>query len=693
MSAAPAGGGGAGSLADDVRTAMFRTMAAIAACDTVLRDAINAGEATLSYYSPRGQEAVAAGFAAALGPDDRVVTTYRGLHDQIARGVPLRPLLAEMLGRVTGTGKGKGGPMHIAWPEVGLLLTTGVVGSGLPIAAGVAWADRHRGGDAVTVVCFGDGASNIGAFHEACNLASLWDLPVVFLCQNNGYGEHTAFADHQRTRRVADRSAAYAMPGVTVDGNDPEAVYRAVADAVGRARAGSGPTLVEAVTYRLYGHVFGDRMAYVDPAELAAAWTDEPLGRYRARLVEDGLLDDDAAGAIEADASAAARAALVAALADPEPGAAELLTDVVAPPSAPTGRAPLRPVASAPPSEPAPSGGASSGPAPPADEPTVSVRAAITSALGEAMEADERVVVLGEDIADPGGGVFGVTRGLSTRFGAARVRDTPISEEAIVGAAVGAALAGLRPVAEVMFMDFLGLCLDQLANHAAKLRYMSGGRVTVPMVLRTAVGGGLGVGAQHAQMLEAWLTHVPGLKVVVPSTPSDARTLLLACIADDDPCVFVEQVPLLSRRGPADEGPAPLGRAAVRRRGDDVTVVTYGRQVHDALAVAGTVAADGIEVEVLDLRSLAPLDEDALFSSVARTRRAVVVHEAVTTGGFGAELAARLSEELFATLAAPVRRVGAVDAPMPYASGLERLALPGRDRIEAAVRGTVGDNQ
>ena len=315
----------------------------------------------------------------------------------------------------------------------------------------------------------------------------------------------------------------------------------------------------------------------------------------------------------------------------------------------------------------------------------VSVRAAITRALDEALAADENVVLLGEDIADPSGGVFGVTKGLSTTY-----RRRPRPRHAHLGAghrgaAVGAALGGLRPVAEVMFMDFLGLCLDQLANHAAKLRYMSGGRTPVPMVLRTAVGGGLQVGAQHSQMLEAWLTHVPGLQVVVPSTPSDARALLRACIDSDDPSVFIEQVPLLQRRGVLDDQPLPLGRADTKRAGADLTVLTYGRQVHDALAVAESLAADGPDVEVLDLRSLSPLDNDAVVSSVSRTRRAVVLHEAVVTGGFGAELAARVSEALFGRLLAPVLRVGAVPVPLPYAKGLETLALPGPQRLRTAI--------
>jgi pyruvate/2-oxoglutarate/acetoin dehydrogenase E1 component/TPP-dependent pyruvate/acetoin dehydrogenase alpha subunit len=644
---------------DATLLAMFETMALIAATDDALRNAISAGSATLSYYSPRGQEAVAAGFGAALGPDDYLVTTYRGLHDHIAKGVPLRPLLAEMLGRAEGTGKGKGGPMHVSWPDVGLMMTTGVVGSGLPIAAGLAWAASRQREGRVTVVSFGDGATNIGAFHEALNLAAVWDLPVVFLCQNNGYGEHTAFADHQRIEHVAQRAAAYGMPGVTVDGNDPVAVFDAVSVAAARARAGEGPTLVEAVTYRLFGHVFGDRMTYVDPAELEEAWKREPVARFRHALVERGLLTEAAADKVEARHGATAAETLAEVLELPEPDIDELLTDVVAAPV--TSPTPL-------------SGG----------HPEMSVRSAITLALDEALASDSRVVLLGEDISD--NGVFGVTKGLAAKHGADRVRDTPISEQAIVGAAVGAALGGLRPVAEIMFMDFLGLCLDQLANHGAKLRYMSGGLTPVPMVLRTAVGGGLQVGAQHSQMLEAWLTHVPGLKVVVPSTPSDARALLASCIADEDPCVFIEQVMGLSRKGALDDQPVPLGVADIKRAGADVTVVTYGRQVHEAVAVADTMAtSSGVEVEVLDLRSLVPLDQRAVLESVGRTRRAVILHEAVVTGGFGAELAAGISEALFDTLLAPVLRVGAVAAPLPYAHNLERLALPGPQRLLEAL--------
>jgi pyruvate dehydrogenase E1 component beta subunit len=322
----------------------------------------------------------------------------------------------------------------------------------------------------------------------------------------------------------------------------------------------------------------------------------------------------------------------------------------------------------------------------------LSMREALGAALAGALAADPTVLLLGEDLADPGGGISQVTKGLSTTFGTDRVRDTPISEAAIVGAAVGAAVSGLRPVAELMIMDFISIALDQLVNHAAKARYMSGGLLSVPLTLRTAVFGGIGSGATHSQTLEAWLAHIPGLKVVVPSTPADAKGLLTSCIFDDDPCVFVENVALYGTRGPVPTGDhrVPLGRAAVVRPGRDVTLVAYGRTVRDALAAAEQLAAEGIEVEVVDLRSLVPFDAETVLASAARTRRVVVAHHATRFAGFGAEVAAVIGEELFGTLEAPVRRVGAAFAPIGSAAVLEAAVMPSAASLVAAVRSVAG---
>ena len=315
---------------------------------------------------------------------------------------------------------------------------------------------------------------------------------------------------------------------------------------------------------------------------------------------------------------------------------------------------------------------------------------AITNTLANAMRADPRVLILGEDVAE--GGPWGATTGLTEEFGPERVRNTPISEAAICGVAVGAAQSGLRPVVEIMFVDFVTLALDQLVNQAAKAHFMSGGQLTVPLVLRTQGGAGQRGAAQHSQSLEAWLTHVPGLKVVMPSTASDAAGLLASAIADPNPVIFVENKTLYFRKEDVPDGrtPVPIGRAKVVRPGSDVTVVALSRLVPESLAAADELRADGIDVEVVDPRTLVPLDLDTIVQSVRRTHRLVVAHEAVAHGGFGAEIAAQVQEAAFDELDAPIVRVGAPFAPVPFSPPLEDAYLPGRGDVVAAVRAMLG---
>ncbi len=316
---------------------------------------------------------------------------------------------------------------------------------------------------------------------------------------------------------------------------------------------------------------------------------------------------------------------------------------------------------------------------------------AINEAMDVAMGLDEKVFLLGEDIAEPSGGVYKITKGLSTKYGTHRVRKTPISEQAIIGAAVGAAIAGYKPVAEIMIMDFIAVCLDQITNHAAKIRYMSGGQTTVPMVIRTSAGAGRQFGAQHSELLEAFAVHSPGMKVVIPSSAADAKGLLVSSIFDPDPVLFVEPMlmywdPAYAGDVPAGDYRIPLGKANVLREGSDVTLISYGRQVHVCKEAAEQLATQGISAEVIDLRSLVPLDEAAIFASVTKTKRAVVVHEAVTRCGFGAELSSRIHEQLWGTLAAPVQRVGGKNTPVPYAKNLETAFLPQVEDVVAAVK-------
>jgi len=321
-------------------------------------------------------------------------------------------------------------------------------------------------------------------------------------------------------------------------------------------------------------------------------------------------------------------------------------------------------------------------------DPICTLSDAVNQAIDLAMSEDPEVFALGEDIEDPIGGVMKGTKGLSTKYGRERVRNTPISEQAIVGAAIGASLVGMRPIAEVMLMDFFAVAMDQVSNHAAKLRYMSGGRTNVPITIRTSVGGGRQFGAQHSQSLEGWMMHTPGLKVAVPSTPRDAKGLLYSCIFDDDPCIHMETLSLLFTRGPVPTGRLviPLGVADVKRSGDDVTVVTWGWQVPEALAAGEQLETEGISIEVIDLRTLVPLDIDAVLQSVARTKRVLIVHAATQFAGPGAEIAAVVGHELFGELAAPVERMGSVYSPIPYATELETLHYPERLRIAEAVR-------
>lgn len=329
----------------------------------------------------------------------------------------------------------------------------------------------------------------------------------------------------------------------------------------------------------------------------------------------------------------------------------------------------------------------------PAENPgTITMVQALNRAIDEAMAEDEGVILLGEDVAaKQGGGVFKVSKGLTEKYGEHRIRATPIAEQAIVGACVGAALAGFRPIAEIMLMNFTAVAMDQIVNHAAKLRFMSGGQTHVPLVIRTTTGVGVGFGGQHSDMLEAWFAHVPGLKVVTPSNAADAQGLMRAAIACNDPVIFIENILCYGLQAP-DPGPGHivlLGEAAVAREGNDCTIVTYGRCVLDALEVAGKLESEGISIEVIDLRTIAPYDRDTVTASVRKTGRAVVLHEAVKQFGTGAEIACNLSADLFGVLKAPIERLGGAFSPVPMARALEQEWIPNMDKIEAAVRRTL----
>lgn len=661
-------------LSNDRALELYRLMSKVQHSDRRIRKGLSSGEIAMSYWPVDGQEAMSAGAALALANDDQLVTTYRGLGDVVAKGIDLPKYFAEILGRGTGLSKGKAGAMGIFDPDHGIAWTTGIVGAGPLIANGIALAASIKATGQVVLVSFGDGATSIGYVHEAMNMAALWSLPVVFFCQNNAWAECTPVAGYTRSARLSDRAAGYPMPGVTVDGTDPLAVYDAVSQAAELARSGAGPSFVEAVAYRLQGHYFGDQMAYADADELAAKRADPPFARYRRRLLDEGVASDAELDRIDADLVTEIDTAFAAARDAEPPGADELTRDVFA--------ADGTAIAA-----PAPHRAA----VPDGETENLGLVQAIHRTLDRAMGADESIVLLGEDIADPAGGMFKITAGLSTKYGADRVRDTPIAESSIVGAALGAALGGLRPVAELMFMDFLGVAMDQIANHAAKIRYMSGGRQGAPMVIRAMVG--TAAGPQHSQAFEAWAMHTPGIKVVWPSTAADAVGLLNACLTEQDPCLFVESMKLYYGGGkgpvPIADYVIPLGQADIKRLGTDVTICTYGTLVHAALEAANQLDGEDVSVEVVDLRTLVPLDLATVLESVRKTRRLVVAHESVGFCGPGAELAAAVGTELFGVLRSPIQRVAGAYTPVPRAATLEAACRPDAAQLVEAVRRIV----
>ena len=636
-----------------------------------------------------GEEAVAVGAVGALSDNDLVTSTHRGhghahAHgDKFAKTLDAKQehynkMMAEVMGRATGYCKGKGGSMHIADVVHGNLGATGIVGGNIGVATGAALAEKMKGSDKVVLCFFGDGASNEGSFHEALNMASIWDLPVVFVCENNMYGMSVPWDSVTKLPDVASRASAYGIPGVVVDGMDALAVHGAVKTAVDRARKGEGPTLVECKTYRYYGHSHSDPRAYRTKEEEAAWKKRDPINALRDGLEAIGWLKEEEFDQMDETMQAKLAAAVKFAETSPEPNPDQLETDVFAPIKTTQTdidtdkrlRAEMREN--------------------PGKFKQISYAQALVDAMREEMKRDESVFCLGEDIGLYGG-AYGATRGLFQEFGKWRVLDTPISEAGIGGAAVGAAMAGMRPVAEIMYVDFTPLAMDQVANQGAKNRYMFGGHTSVPMVVRSEGGAGRAIAAHHSQSLESLWTHFPGIYVVMPSTPYDAKGLLKAAIRDDNPVMFIEHKMLYKEKGPVPEEEyiIPLGVADIKRPGKDITIVTYSRMVLRALEAAEALAKEGIDVEVIDLRCLKPLDIDTIVASVKKTGRLVGVTESYENTSFINEVMMQINERAFDYLDAPMVRVASANVPVPRSEVLEDLAIPNTKRVMEACRKVI----
>jgi 2-oxoisovalerate dehydrogenase E1 component len=659
----------AAGLGRDELLRLFRAMLTIRLTEEELARCHQRGLIHGACHTYVGQEAIAAGVCGHLQPADVVFSTHRGHGHALAKGLPPEQLIAELFGRVTGCSRGRGGSMHLFAPEIGLLGTSGIVGPCILQAAGGGYAFKLAGNDGVAAAFFGDGAVNNGAFHEGLNMAAIWKLPVLFICENNEFATEVPFREASGIPDVGRRAANYGLPGEEVDGNDVLAVHAAAGRAVARARAGGGATLIECKTYRTRAHAEGMGDFDYRTREEVAAWKDRcPIAAFRHVLERDhGIAgrDLDAVEAEVADVVARGRAAAEQAA---EPAPADATTHVYARP-----RQVVEP------------------PADPAAR-QVSFIQGTVEALDAAMAADPSIFVLGEGIGRRGGN-FRTTAGLFAKYGPDRLRDTPISERGFTGLACGAAMAGGRPVVDFMFVDFLLDAGGEIVNQIAKMQFMSSGRLRMPVVLRGCIGMGHSAATHHSGSYYGMLAQVPGLRVVVPSTPRDAKGLFAHALRGDDPVLFLEHREILQVKGPVEEADfeIPFGRARIARAGSDATVVAVGRMNHLCLAAAEALAKEGASIEVIDPRTVAPLDSDAILASLAKTGRLLVVDEPAGPCGLAAEVAALAADRGFDDLDAPVRRLCGLPSPTPYSPVLEAELLPSVAAIQAAIRSLLAE--
>jgi 2-oxoisovalerate dehydrogenase E1 component len=682
-----------------------------------------------------GEEAVAVGSIAAIESGDVIGSTHRGhghcgaignkyADSEGERQNHWNQMMAELMGKETGYCKGRGGSMHIAEVDrCNNLGSTGIVGGNQAPAVGASLAEKYKKSGRVVLSFFGDGSTNCGNFHESMNMASVLKLPLVVIIENNLYGMSVPFSGSEvegtvkasNIEDIAVRAAAYDVPGMIVDGQDVVAVFLAVRSAVERARKDYQMTIIEAKTYRWYGHSRSDPRAYRTKAE-EKAWHDrDPIIVLSKKLLNEELSTQEQLDEIKDKAANTIEAATKFGLDSPWPNPADLTKDVYVEETYPTELIESEEATSKRVTEATDAfeTALASSTAKTKKEATEKARAQIKSQFGmdvmtigqavataqaEEMRRNENVIVIGEDVGLYGG-AYQATRGLLAEFGTDRVIDTAISEAAIAGAAVGMALRGMRPVAEIMYVDFVTIAMDQLVHVGAYNRYMFGGKAKVSMVLRTEGGVGRCIAAHHSESLEAWLMHPPGLYVVMPSTLYDARGLLKAAIRSDNPVVFIEHKATYGQLGAVPEGDyiIPLGVADIKRPGKDATIVSYSRMAMRSLEAAKALSEQhGIDVEVIDLRTLKPMDINTVAESVRKTGRLVTVSEGFGTCGAGREITGQLMEYKFGDGsrgfdyldAAPVN-LAAADVPPPMSEPLETASIPSVEKIVEAVKAVV----
>ncbi len=619
------------------------------------------------WFSGIGQEAISVGTTLALHPDEYILPLHRNLGVFTARQIPLTKLFAQWQGKYEGFTKGRDRSFHFGTQEYHIIGMISHLGAMLSVADGIALAHKLKEEKKISVVFSGDGGASEGDFHEAINVAAVWELPVIFLIENNGYGLSTPQNEQFRHKHFTDKGVGYGMETQRVDGNNILDVYDTIRNLAVSMRNRPRPVLVECMTFRMRGHEEASGTKYV-PQNLIDEWAvKDPLLNYENYLKEQGILSDDIIEQYRSEIKNEMDSALDEVFAMPEVmssieheladiydnTAEDLSKDIIHLPND-TSKSPKRLVD------------------------------AISDGLRQSMEKHDNLIIMGQDVAEYGG-VFKVTEGFVEQFGKGRVRNTPLCESAILGAAYGLSIKGMKAVVEMQFADFVSCGFNQIVNNFAKSHYRWGQNADI--VVRMPTGAGVGAGPFHSQSTEAWFFHVPGLKIIYPSSPTEAKGLLAAAINDPNPVMFFEhkhlyRMPELEEQVPDEYYTLPIGKARSVREGNDITIITYGAAVHWAKHIVEKLKVDA---EIVDLRTLMPWDQEAVEAAVKKTGKAIVFHEDTFTGGIGAEIAAHISQICFEHLDAPVIRVGSLDTPVPLAKHLEEQFLP-QQRFEEALR-------
>lgn len=625
------------------------------------------------WFSGMGQEAISVGVTQALHNDEYILPLHRNLGVWTNRDMPFAKLFSQWQGKLNGYSKGRERSFHFGTNEHHIVGMISHLGAMLGVADGIALAHKLKNEQKISVVFSGDGGASEGDFHEAINTAAVWDLPVIFLIENNGYGLSTPSNEQFRCKNFIDKAIGYGIQGYKVDGNNILEVFDMVTNLANSMRTNPRPVILECITFRMRGHEEASGTKYV-PQELFEEWgKKDPITNYEAWLKAEGILTDDMIAEYRAAFKKEIDEGVEAVQAEPDitPDMAIEMNDVYAPVSAQTSTnyGNLQHVTIAPVSD---------------KQSRKRLVDALSDGLKQSMQRYDQLVLMGQDIAEYGG-VFKITQGFVEEFGKGRVRNTPLCESAILGAAYGLSVKGMKAMMEMQFADFVSVGFNQIVNNLAKSYYRWGQAADV--VVRMPTGAGVGAGPFHSQSNEAWFFHVPGLKIVYPSTPSDAKGLLAASISDPNPVMFFEHKALyravdLEEEVYDDYYEIEIGKARLVRPGNEVSIITYGAGVHWATKHCDEA---GIDADIIDLRTLLPWDKEAVVNSVNKTGKAFILHEDTLTGGIGAEIAAYIAEHCFKKLDAPVKRSASLDSPVPFNIALEQHFLP-KERFKQELK-------